>query len=145
MRGRGAVLALILVAACAPRAVRPRGTVVGLPADVDAVVRRALTADAAGDATADTLYAPDAIVVGNARIRLAAPRFAGVSYGGRLNVAASAVTLEGRFAWVMVDYRWVGADPRQVEVGRATFICEQRGSRWKIVHAHSSQQLPWDR
>jgi hypothetical protein len=104
-----------------------------------------VTADAAGDRTADTLYAPDAVVVANARARLAAPRFAGVGVGGKIAVAAASVTLQGHFAWASIDYRWVNAAQNQAEVGHATFICEERAEGWRIIHAHSSQQLPWDR
>lgn len=132
--------------ACVSRAVTPRGAVAAAtPDQVENLVRLAVTLDAAGDRAADTLYAPDAIVVGNARVRLAAPRFAGISYGGRVTIAAATVTLEGRFAWVMMDYRWINPQQGLAEAGRATFVCEQRERGWKIVHAHSSQLLPWDR
>src|SRR5438445_11210905 len=117
----------------------------GLPDQMQAIARQALTLDAAGDRAADTLYAPEALVVANARTRFAAPRFAGVGYGGRVTVAASSVTLEGRFAWILADYRWIGSQRSQVEAGRATSICEQQPRGWKIIHAHSSQVLPWDR
>ncbi|SRR6266545_1532723 len=77
------------VAACASRTVRlpplpPRevAAVGGGADEVQALVRLALTLDAAGDRRADTLYTADAVVVGNARIRLGAPRFAGISNGG---------------------------------------------------------------
>jgi len=83
--------------------------------------------------------------VANARVRFAAPRFAGVGHGGRITVAAATVTLEGRFAWVMVDYRWTSSQQNVAEAGRATFICEEKPKGWKIVHVHSSQLLPWDR
>lgn len=146
MRGSHAALAAVLVlAACAPRTVRPRATVLGTPGDVDAVVRLALTLDAAGDRAGDTLYAPDGVVVANAQVRLAPPRYAGVTAGGRLTVTAASVSLQGRLAWVLVDYRWVNTARRLAEAGRATFVCELRGSSWRIVHAHSSQLLPWDR
>ena len=114
--------------------------------DVEAVVRLALALDAAGDARADTLYASDALVIGNARVRLTAPRFAGIVSGnrGRVTVTAANATVEGRIAWVLVDYRWVNPAERRAEVGRATVICERRESGWKIVHAHSSQPLPWE-
>src|SRR6266540_408218 len=59
--------------------------------------------------------------------------------------AADTVTLEGRFAWVMVDYRWINSQQNQAEAGRATFVCEEKPRGWKIVHVHSSQVLPWDR
>ena len=137
--------------ACTTHQVKPRGPrdMVAVPAgsdDVEAVVRLALALDAAGDARADTLYAPDALVIGNARVRLAAPRFAGIVSGasGRVTVTAANATVEGRIAWVLVDYRWVNPAERRAEVGRATVICERRASGWKIVHAHSSQPLPWE-
>ena len=52
---------------------------------------------------------------------------------------------EGRFAWVLVDYRWINSERNQAEAGRATFVCEQKPKGWRIVHVHSSQILPWDR
>jgi hypothetical protein len=142
-------LALAVVAACVTRTQRllPAAGVValGTPEVIQAIARQALLLDAAGDRAADTLYAPEATVVANARTRLAAPRFAGVGYGGRVTVAAASVTLEGRFAWVMVDYGWTNSARQQAEAGRATFVCEEKPRGWKIVHVHSSQVLPWDR
>jgi len=140
-------LAAIVLTACVSRtaSVRPSEAVaVGTPDEIQALVRLALTLDAAGDRRADTLYTPDALVIGNARVRLAAPRFAGIGSGGRVTITAATVNLEGRFAWVLVDYRWVSQADRRVEAGRATFICQQRENRWRIVHAHSSQPLPWE-
>jgi acyl dehydratase len=140
-------LLAVVITACVSRtrtAIPSQAAAVGTPAEVQTLVRLALALDAAGDRAADTLYAPDALVVGNARVRLAAPRFAGVTLGARVTVTAATVTLEGRFAWVLVDYRWINQADRRVEAGRATFICERRGSSWKIVHAHSSQPLPWE-
>jgi len=146
---RGAVLlAAALLSACARHAVTLRAAeAVATPDEVQVVVRLALMLDAAGDRAADTLYTADALIVANARVRLAVPRFAGISSGGRVTIAASSVTLEGRFAWVLMDYRWVNPQQRLAEAGRATFICERRAGAggWKIVHVHSSQVLPWDR
>ena len=143
-----AALLVAVLAACASRTVRPRevAAVGGGTDEVQAVVRLALTLDAAGDRRADTLYTSDALVVGNARVRLGAPRFAGISSSGagRVTISASSATVEGRVAWVLVDYRWANPAERRAEAGRATFICEWRGDRWKIVHAHSSQPLPWE-
>lgn len=154
MRG-SPLLAAIVLTACVSRPVTQRGgmplppspSAVGTSGEVQALVRQALTLDAAADRAADSLYAPDAVVIANARARLAAPRFAGIGYGGRVTVLAATVTVAGRFAWVMVDYRWINAQQRLAEAGRATFVCEQRegGAGWRIVHAHSSQLLPWDR
>lgn len=143
------MVALSLACACVSRTIRPReitatgGT--GGSSEVQAVVQLALTLDAAGDRNADTLYSEDALVVGNARVRQAAPRFAGITIGtGRVTVTAANATIEGRLAWVFVDYQWFNPAERRAEVGRATVICERRGESWKIVHAHSSQPLPWE-
>ncbi len=144
------IVALSMVYACLSHTIRPGavtavgGSAVGT-SDVQALVQLALTLDAAGDRNADTLYSADALVVGNARVRQAAPRFAGVTIGpGRVTVTTANATIEGRVAWVLVDYQWANPAERRAEVGRATFICERRGESWKIVHAHSSQPLPWE-
>ena len=147
-------LLVALSLACVTRTVTP-GTVTALNAgsatsggtdEVQSMVELALTLDAAGDAHADTLYAPDALVIENARVRLAAPRYAGISVGsGRVTTTVASATVEGRMAWVLVDYRWTNAAARRAEAGRATIILEkQSNGRWKIVHAHSSQPLPWE-
>ncbi len=146
--GRSSVAALagaVLAAACVTHrtVLTPRATVRGTPEIVENIVRAALLLDAALNRAADTLYTSDAVIVTKTQVRLSAPRFAGVTYGGHVSVATAAVTLEGRFAWVLVDYRWVGA--RQAEAGRATFILEDRAGGWRIIHVHSSQVLPWDR
>lgn len=142
------IVSVSVLAACATtRAIKPREvTAVGAgTAEVQALVQLALTLDAAGDRNADTLYTADALVVGNARVRTAAPRFAGLTPGaGRVTLSAANATIEGRLAWVLVDYQWINPAERRAEVGRATFICERRGESWKIVHAHSSQPLPWE-
>ncbi|HUL02636.1 MAG TPA: nuclear transport factor 2 family protein [Gemmatimonadales bacterium] len=138
----------LVAGACVTRTTTPQRATPATrasPNRVEALVRQAIAADAAGDRTADTLYTPDAVVVANARGRLAAPRFAGVGSDGHVAVAAASVTLEGHFAWATIDYRWMNASGNQVEVGRATFICEEKAVGWRIVHVHSSQLLPWDR
>lgn len=142
-----ACVALALLGACGPRpARRELGiAVAGTTVDVEALVRAAFTLDAAADRAADTLYAPEAVVVANARQRFAAPRFAGVSYGGRVTLGSTSVTVEGRWAWAVIDYRWIGAQRTQVEAGRATVVCIRRERGWRIIHLHSSQLLPWDR
>jgi hypothetical protein len=146
MRSRSVLLALVLACGCSHR--QTRGieplAVAGTTADVDALVRAALILDAAADRQADTLYSPDAVVFSNARQRFALPRFAGVSYGGRVTIAASAVNMMGTWAWVVADYRWIGTQRSQIEVGRATFILARRQNGWRIIHVHSSQLLPWD-
>src|SRR2546430_17740791 len=104
---RAASLALTLFAACVTHTRRvgvpgAQAVAAGLPEQMQAIARQALALDAAGDRAADTLYAPDALVVANARVRFAAPRFAGVGYGGLVTVAAATVSPEGRFGWGMV-------------------------------------------
>ena len=144
-------LLAVALAACATRTVQQSTDVTATAAgagtdDVQNVVRLALMLDAAADRKADTLYASDAVVVGNARMRLAAPRFAGIGGAGtgRATITAANATVSGGLAWVLVDYRWISSTEQRAEVARATVICERRGSGWKIVHAHSSQPLPWD-
>ncbi|HEV2672847.1 MAG TPA: nuclear transport factor 2 family protein [Gemmatimonadales bacterium] len=145
-----AVILMVLMSGCVTRTVKQGQPVAvgnGRPGDAEAVVRLAIARDASGDRSADTLYTPDAIVIRNARARLAAPRFAGITSaagGGRVTITAATAIVEGRFAWVLVDYNWVNPTERGVEGGRATFICERRGEDWKIAHAHSSQPLPWE-
>jgi hypothetical protein len=144
---RHLTLAPLLAAACVTQRTVATGPLrgPGAPAAVDDVVRAALRADAAGDAAADSLFAPGASIVANARVRLRAPRLAGVGYGGHIVVAASSTTMEGRFAWVTLDYRWVNAEADNTAVGRATIVCQLVEGRWRIVHLHSSQPLPWER
>ena len=146
MRGRSVLLAAVLGAACVSRTMTPRGTEAApTPDAVESIARLAVTLDGKSDSAADSLYASDAVVVANARTRIAAPRLAGVGPGGQVTVSAATVTLEGRFAWVLMDYRWTNAQQRLAEAGRATFVFERRERGWKIVHLHSSQLLPWDR
>lgn len=150
-RRLAAGLLAVTLAACTTRRVPQSSEVTATAAgagtdDVQNVVRLALMLDAAADRKADTLYASDAVVVGNARMRLAAPRFAGIGGAGtgRVTITAANATVSAGSAWVLVDYRWISSADQRAEVGRATVICERRGSGWKIVHAHSSQPLPWD-
>src|SRR2546427_8698537 len=103
-----ATLAVAVLAACVTHTRRvgapPPNTqpvAAGLPDQMEAIARQAPALDAAADRAADTLYAPDALVVANAGVRLAAPRFAGVGYGGRVTRVAPTVTLGGRFSSAM--------------------------------------------
>ena len=146
-----AVIVMVLISGCVTRTVKQGQPVEvagnGRPGDAGAVVRLAIALDATGDRSADTLYTPEAIVIRNARGRLAAPRFAGITSttgAGRVTITAATANVEGRFAWVLVDYSWLNPTERGEEAGRATFICERRGEDWKIAHAHSSQPLPWE-
>jgi len=159
MRVRARAVIVMVISGCVTRTVKQEQPVevarTGRPGDAEAVVRLAIALDATGDPSADTLYTPDAIVIRNARGRLAPPRFAGITStagagagagvgAGRVTITAATANVEGRFAWVLVDYSWLNPTERREEAGRATFICERRGESWKIAHAHSSQPLPWE-
>jgi hypothetical protein len=123
----------------------PSGAVTAAPSGVERLVRAALAFDLARNRAADTLYALEAYVVANGRVRLGTPRFAGIGNGGRVTILNLTVTLQGRMAWALIDYRWDNVTQNQVETARATVICEEQRSSWRIVHVHSSQLLPWDR
>src|SRR5204862_6476968 len=104
------LLAATLGAACVTRSRRlaPSGATaaVGTPDMVQEMARQAVLLDAKGDRAADTLYAPDALVVANARVRLGTPRFSGVGLGGRASVAAAAVPRDCRLEALLVVDRW---------------------------------------
>jgi hypothetical protein len=144
---RGAALLALALSACVTQrtsTIVPALSGPGTSDAVEEVVRTALRADAAGDPAADTLYTPGALVIANARVRLRTPRLAGVGYGGRISVASISATMEGRFAWVLLDYRWVNVQANNTATGRATVVCQLVEGRWRIVHLHSSQPLPWE-
>src|SRR5258705_8850557 len=74
---------------------------------------------------------------------MAAPRFAGITPGaGRVTISAANATIEGRLAWVLVDYQWVNPAERRAEVGRATFICERRRQSSQISSRAPHQHPP---
>ena len=144
---RSAALLALALSACVTQRTSTIVPALSGPATSDAVeevVRTALRADAAGDPSADTLYTPGALVIANARVRLRTPRLAGVGYGGRISIASVSATMEGRFAWVLLDYRWVNVEANNTATGRATVVCQLVEGRWRIVHLHSSQPLPWE-
>jgi hypothetical protein len=144
---RGAALLALALSACVTQrtsTIVPALSGPGTSDAVEEVVRTALRADAAGDPAADTLYTPGALVIANARVRLRTPRLAGVGYGGRISVASISATMEGRYAWVLLDYRWVNVQANNTATGRATVVCQLVEGRWRIVHLHSSQPLPWE-
>lgn len=144
---RGAALLALALSACVTQrtsTIVPALSGPGTSDAVEEVVRTALRADAAGDPSADTLYTPGALIIANARVRLRTPRLAGVGYGGRISIASVSATMEGRYAWVLLDYRWVNVEANNTATGRATVVCQLVEGRWRIVHLHSSQPLPWE-
>src|SRR3989442_2288117 len=108
----GAVLlaALVLAACTTSRQRMPRvapQTARATPERIQEMVRQAIQLDVAADRAADTLYAPEALVVANARVRFATPRFAGVGYGGRGTITAATGTLAGRLSRGLGGYPWL--------------------------------------
>src|SRR2546430_7052943 len=125
---RALLLAAALGAACVTRTRRlaPSGATaaaVGTPDMVQEMARQALLLDAKGDRAADTLYAPEALAVANARVRLGTPRFAGIGYGGPGTGAAAGATPGGRFPCVLAGYRWTNASRVQAEPVRRSSRC----------------------
>jgi len=108
------------------------------------VIALALDLDVAPSPAADTLFDDEALVISNGRETVTSPRFAAIGRGGRVTVASVQVEIAaGGLAWAFVAYRWTGEDRTAPEIGTATIILKQREGGWKITHAHSSQQLPW--
>jgi hypothetical protein len=118
------------------------GTTLARPSAGDLVtdlVTAALDSDARLQ-SADSLYAPGAVIVADGRRRSGVPRFSGVEPGGQLVVSASRVEVTGTFAWADVEYRWMDAGRNLLREGRSTFVlsCGADGKTWKILHTHSS-------
>jgi ketosteroid isomerase-like protein len=101
------------------------------------------TATLAGDVLADqsdTLFLPEADVIADGRRRTSAPRFAGVESGGQVVIASTRVDFAGRFAWALVEYRWIAPGEDRIREGRATLVFVLRGDGgWRIATAHSSE------
>lgn len=136
--------ALLLLSLAGCTASVPPGRLAPLVVDPDAesavsaVVEGAVGADPHG-AAADTLYAPNAILVADGDTRTRAPRLAGMQPDGEAAVTTSQVSVREGFAWAVVEYRWFSTDRNQVRVGRATMLlAPRRDSGWWIIHGHSS-------
>ncbi|HEY4321064.1 MAG TPA: hypothetical protein VGM77_07770 [Gemmatimonadales bacterium] len=145
---------LLLLAACAGHAAPPAAapalipiTIESLTADsiAHAMVQRAFTADARLE-TPDSLYLDDAEIITNGTPRADAPRFAGVSAGGSIQLGSSRFSVTGSYVWGSVQYRWVPATPAgKLVEGWATFvIVRRRTGDWRIAHVHSSTPAPAD-
>ncbi len=137
------LLAVLTLTSCSPG----RGALPAVPApvleheEVRAVVQGALQADAASG-YADTLYAIGALVIANGLPRNAPPPFAGIHTGGSLLVSNIALEITPFLAWATAEYRWLRPDGNLGALGRATFVLERLGGRWRIKHAHSSAIEP---
>jgi SnoaL-like domain len=132
-------LALGCGAASAPGPTpRPAPGVAAAADRIAELASAALSADAQLQ-SADSLYAPGAEIVVNGEHVSSPPRYAGLGTGGQVVVSASRVDLAGRFAWALLEYRWLAPDRNLLREGRATFVfAQQADRRWLIVHAHSS-------
>jgi hypothetical protein len=141
---------VLLLAACGRSG--PRAT---LPApesraalDADAAAARAvaaafITAEAAGDAAADTLLAAEAdFVSGGVRVATR-PRLSGLTGTGTGVVESASIWIAGAVAWVVLAYRFEAASPGLDDRGRATLVLERQRAGWRIRHVHSSSVERW--
>lgn len=130
-----------LIAACAkPQAATPAVFSPGVVEEpVTAVLLAALDADRRM-ATADSLWDPEAMVIGNGQLRYAPPRFAGIEPGGQVAITSSRLEVRQTLVWVYLEYRWISVADGLAREGRATVLLTPRndGGGWKIVHLHSS-------
>ena len=146
MGGRTASWLLMVAVGCAPsRAPVSQAPMMAVEARaVRDVIALALDLDLAASPAADTLLDEGALIISNGRERVAPPRFAGLGAGGVVTVASVQVEIApGGLAWAFASYRWTGDGRSAPEIGTATIVLKQRAGGWKITHAHSSQQLPW--
>jgi hypothetical protein len=104
---------------------------------VRAVMDAALRADAAGQ-PADSLYLVGAATVADGVSQSAPARFAGVRPGGTAAISAMTIEVTPAFAWGVMEYRWLPAGGAPAAYGRATFVLERVGGRWRIKHVHTS-------
>ncbi len=147
MRAPEALVPLLLLLGCATAPAPP--AVAALPAEVltlaeseeraSRVLEEAFAADVRLD-LADTLWAPEALVIADGELRLGPPRFAGLEPGGQAAISASRLVVGSQLVWGVVEYRWVAPTEGLVREGRATVLLARAGpqGRWWIVHAHSS-------
>jgi len=146
MRARAAGLAVTVVLGCGgarPPVPEAPATAVDARA-IRNVIALALDLDVGADPAADTLLDEGALIISNGRERLTSPRFAAIGSGGIVTIATVRVEIApGGLAWAFVAYRWTGEGRSAPEIGTATIVLKQRAGGWKIAHAHSSQQLPW--
>lgn len=137
---RLAPLALILAAAGCARNPRPLPMVESPILEnesVRAVMTAALLADAAGR-DADSLYLVGATIVADGLPVRLPPRFAGVRGGGTATVSGTMMEITPYLAWGVLEYRWTPGAAGQPAYGRATFVLERAGGRWRIKHLHTS-------
>ena len=116
-------------------------TIDALTADsiAQSMVKRAFDADAKF-LTPDSLYLPTAEIITNGAQRADAPRFAGISNDGTVELGSSRFSVTGSYVWGTIEYRWVPPTGRGHMVGGwATFvIAKLRDGSWRIAHVHSS-------
>lgn len=140
MKHAFALAALVALLGCGRRPA-PTPLMAGISdpseAEISATIAQALAADAAGR-SADTLYAPGAVIVLNGRTRSVPPVFAGVGTGGQIAVSSSQLEIGRGLAWSLVEYRWSSQEGITRE-GRATLVLKPGpDGHWRIQHVHSS-------
>ena len=139
-------VAILALAACAGRA-GPRPPLPYDPLRESArardVAAEFIAAEASGDASGDTLLAPDADFIMSGIPVTRRPRLAGVLGHGEATIEDTRIQLTGVFAWVVAAYHWTADDGNDEERGRATMVLERQSAGWRIRHVHSSTVAPW--
>ena len=142
----GAYLAVTIALGCGPSRT-PVAQAPAMATEARAVrdlIALALDLDQAASPAADTLLDEGALIIANGRERPAPPRFAAIGPGGIVTITTVQVEIApGGLAWAFAAYRWAGEGRSAPEIGTATIVLRLRAGGWKISHAHSSQQLPW--
>jgi hypothetical protein len=135
------VTVLMFAAGCGGRRIPETRAIAGggTEVEVTSLVERALEADAKAE-SADSLYAPHAVIIADGAVRRTTPRFAGVGREGEVAITNTQMEIRGAVAWGDVEYRWVSDRSNRAEVARASFVAAPAQGRrgWWIVQAHSS-------
>jgi hypothetical protein len=142
MRWIGHSALVTLAVACARATVAPAPRMItpgAVEEPITAVLLAALDADRRM-LTIDSLWDPEATVIGNGELRYAPPRFAGIEPGGQVAITSSRLEVRQTLVWVYLEYRWLSVGDGLAREGRATVLLTPRtgGAGWKIVHLHSS-------
>ena len=108
-----------------------------------ATVAAFVAAEARGEASADTLLAPDADFVMGGIVVTSRPRLAAMVGQGDATLEEARIGTSGVFAYVVAVYRFDSPTPSLSDRARGTFILQRLPAGWRIVHVHSSMVERW--